>query len=96
MEAKCSCGTADEAAVWCHIHGYKSTPPAIRRTAEIPKPDKRHRTRRECVRCGKPFLAKRSDAKFCSGKCRKRASRYPDAGLTVTDNQKSCLQPLEN
>jgi hypothetical protein len=33
---------------------------------------------RSCVVCGAPFVAKRSDARYCSATCRKRASR---AGL---------------
>ena len=45
----------------------------------------KRRTRRSCVRCGDSFLAKREDAKYCSVKCRIRASRYPD-GQTETDN----------
>jgi ribosomal protein S27AE len=36
---------------------------------------KPNRTRRQCDRCGEPFLAKRADATYCSEKCRKRASR---------------------
>jgi endogenous inhibitor of DNA gyrase (YacG/DUF329 family) len=28
-----------------------------------------------CARCGKPFTAKRSDARFCSGRCRTAAHR---------------------
>ena len=43
------------------------------------------RTRRYCVMCTKPFLAKRQDARLCSQSCRRRAAR---AGLTATDNVK--------
>lgn len=32
---------------------------------------------RTCVVCGKPFLAKREDAKICSGACRMKAQRHP-------------------
>jgi ribosomal protein S27AE len=61
-------------------------PPA----AVVPKTNSKvsqpkRRTRRSCVRCGDSFLAKREDAKYCSVKCRIRASRYPD-GQTETDN----------
>ena len=45
----------------------------------------KRRTRRNCIRCGDSFLAKRFDAKYCSVKCRIRASRYP-IGQTETDN----------
>ena len=41
------------------------------------------RTRRYCVMCTKPFLAKRQDARLCSQSCRRRATRV---GLTATDN----------
>ena len=58
-----------------------------------PQPiNKPRRTWRNCAQCGKPFLAKRADARFCSPKCRVRAVRY---GQGVTDNQKSSLQPAE-
>jgi hypothetical protein len=50
-----------------------------------PERASKRRTRRSCVRCGDSFLAKREDAKYCSVKCRIRASRYPD-GQTETDN----------
>ena len=58
------------------------------------------RTRRYCVMCTKPFLAKRQDARLCSQSCRRRAAR---AGLTATDNVKvsvdgdspACLQALD-
>ena len=50
-----------------------------------PERESKRRTRRSCVRCGDSFLAKREDAKYCSVKCRIRASRYPD-GQTETDN----------
>jgi hypothetical protein len=36
--------------------------------------DKPKRTRRPCSLCGRPFLAKRADAQFCSDKCRNKAS----------------------
>ena len=29
---QCDCGTKDEAAVWCYIHGYKIKPPVVKRT----------------------------------------------------------------
>ena len=57
--------------------------PAIA-SASGPKKSKR-KTRRNCARCGSSFLAKRSDAKYCSVKCRIRASRHPDS-QTETDN----------
>jgi ribosomal protein S27AE len=54
--------------------------------SKVSQPSKlKRRTRRSCVRCGDSFLAKREDAKYCSVKCRIRASRYPD-GQTETDN----------
>jgi hypothetical protein len=54
--------------------------------SEVPQPGRsERRTRRSCIRCGDSFLAKREDAKYCSVKCRIRASRYPD-GQTETDN----------
>jgi len=43
------------------------------------------RTRRYCVMCTKPFLAKRQDARLCSQSCRRRAAH---AGLSATDNVK--------
>jgi ribosomal protein S27AE len=44
----------------------------------VPQPiNKPRRTWRNCVQCGKPFLAKRADARLCSPKCRVRAVRYP-------------------
>lgn len=59
--------------------------------------NKPRRTWRNCAQCGKPFLAKRADARLCSTKCRIRAVRYGRGnGLRETDNQKSSLQPLEN
>jgi NADH pyrophosphatase NudC (nudix superfamily) len=39
--------------------------------------NKPRRTWRNCAQCGKPFLAKRADARLCSPKCRVRAVRYP-------------------
>jgi ribosomal protein S27AE len=50
-----------------------------------PQSKSKRRTRRSCVRCGDSFLAKREDAKYCSVRCRIRASRYPH-GQTETDN----------
>jgi hypothetical protein len=38
-----------------------------------------------CAVCGHPFRAKRRDARFCSARCRQRASRAGKAGH-VTDN----------
>ena len=32
---------------------------------------------KDCLRCGRPFLAKRADAKFCSGACRVGWHRSP-------------------
>ena len=62
-------------------------------SAEETKTLKR-RTRRPCVRCGNSFLAKRTDARFCSGKCRIRASRGKN-GLTETDKNFRSLQTTE-
>lgn len=41
-----------------------------------------------CLTCNKEFVAKRTDAKYCSPKCRKIASRVTDNSVTdnVTDN----------
>jgi hypothetical protein len=58
--------------------------PKTNSTVSQPNRSKR-RTWRNCIRCGDSFLAKRVDAKYCSVKCRIRASRYPD-GQTETDN----------
>jgi hypothetical protein len=32
-------------------------------------------TRPKCAACAQPFLARRKDARFCSGRCRQRAAR---------------------
>ena len=56
-------------------------PPTCQKHAAEPTKSKR-KTRRNCVRCGTSFLAKRADAKYCSVKCRIRACRYP----SETDN----------
>jgi hypothetical protein len=56
-------------------------PPTCQKQAAELRKAKR-KTRRNCVRCGTSFLAKRADAKFCSVKCRIRACRYP----SETDN----------
>ncbi len=54
--------------------------------------NKPRRSWRNCVQCGKPFLAKRADARLCSTKCRIRAVRYGRGnGLPETDNQKPSL-----
>ena len=50
------------------------------------------RTRRLCIQCTKPFLAKRADARLCSQSCRRRSRR----GLTATDNASSTKMPLPN
>ena len=41
-----------------------------------------------CVKCDRVFPAKRADARFCSGACRKAASRALEQGqdVLVTDN----------
>jgi hypothetical protein len=55
--------------------------PTCQKHAAEPRKAKR-KTRRNCVRCGASFLAKRADARYCSVKCRIRACRHP----TETDN----------
>jgi hypothetical protein len=79
---KCNCGTKDAALVWCYAHGYLIKPAPIRRVRPTSvrvaplaatlesKPVKPTRTWHNCARCGKKFLAKRADARFCSVKCR--------------------------
>jgi hypothetical protein len=58
-------------------------PTCVNHAGAVSRPRKsRRKTRRNCVRCGNSFLAKRADAKYCSLKCRVRACRYP----TETDN----------
>jgi hypothetical protein len=40
-KAKCSCGTSDQAVVWCYLHGYLVKPSPIRRTTVVtPAPTK--------------------------------------------------------
>jgi hypothetical protein len=56
-------------------------PPTVQKPAAEPRKSKR-KTKRNCVRCGTSFLAKRADARYCSVKCRIRACRYP----TEADN----------
>ena len=36
-----------------------------------------------CLQCGRTFAAHRSTARFCSDRCRKRASRSDDAAIPV-------------
>lgn len=31
IRPKCSCGTKDQALVWCFIHGYLTKPPVVKR-----------------------------------------------------------------
>jgi hypothetical protein len=38
----------------------------------------------KCARCGQPFEAKRSTAKFCGGKCRALAAKERSRGVVVT------------
>ena len=87
----CGCGTKDEVLIWCWIHGYLTKPPTVHRDSSKRK-CKPLRTRKTCV-CGRTFLAKRSDARFCGQSCRRRAAKR---GLTATDNQESCLQAIEH
>jgi ribosomal protein S27AE len=63
-------------------------PISLKHAAEVSEPRKsKRKTRRNCVRCGGSFLAKRADARYCSVKCRIRACRYPDS-RSETDNLK--------
>jgi ribosomal protein S27AE len=72
---------------WLNEIADKPLNAAIPKTnSEASRPSKsKRRTRRNCLRCGDSFLAKRRDAKYCSVKCRIRVSRYP-AGQTETNN----------
>lgn len=64
-----------------------TSPPTVATPINTP-----HRTWRNCAKCGKPFLAKRKDARLCSPKCRIRSVRYGRGnGRSETDNQKSSL-----
>jgi len=51
----------------------------------------KRRTRRDCAQCGLPFLAKRADARYCSDRCRTRASRCSEESA-VTDSLFPALQ----
>jgi hypothetical protein len=42
-------------------------------------PQRVKRTDRPCAVCDRTFLAKRTDARYCSPKCRTRAARHPEA-----------------
>jgi ribosomal protein S27AE len=65
-----------------------TTPASLKHAAEVSEPRKsKRKTRRDCVRCGSSFLAKRADARYCSVKCRIRACRHPYSPIE-TDNLK--------
>ncbi|HKT87951.1 MAG TPA: hypothetical protein VJQ59_05920 [Candidatus Sulfotelmatobacter sp.] len=61
------------------------------------------RTRRTC-QCGRTFLAKRADARWCSQACRSRASRSKNGqgdtdnhfGASVTDRAVNDLETVQN
>jgi hypothetical protein len=58
------------------------------------------RTRKSCVICGKEFLAKRTDAVYCSDRCKMRGSRHnlhhrSQAGPNVTISEKPGLQSIQ-
>jgi hypothetical protein len=58
------------------------------------------RTRKPCVICGKEFLAKRTDAVYCSDRCKMRGSRNNlrdrrQAGPNVTISEKPGLQSIQ-
>lgn len=38
---------------------------------------------KNCLVCGRSFMAKRSSAKYCGGTCRKRAQRQKDSGALI-------------
>ena len=42
----------------------------------------------ECIICGKGFESRRSDARFCSSRCRKKSSRGNKCDISVTDGVK--------
>jgi ribosomal protein S27AE len=64
------------------------SPASLKHAADVSEPRKsKRKTRRDCVRCGSSFLAKRADARYCSVKCRIRACRHPDSP-SETDNLK--------
>jgi hypothetical protein len=39
-----------------------------------------------CKHCGRPFRAKRRDARYCSGRCRVTAHRYPPEPKTAEES----------
>jgi hypothetical protein len=81
--AQCDCGTPDAALFWCYVHGYLIKPPVVHRKksdADLTLKRTSPRSRIVCE-CGRSFLAKRSDAKYCSQSCRRRASNT----VTATD-----------
>src|SRR4051794_14690138 len=59
---------------------------------------------RACEVCGTSYLASRASARYCSGKCRARASRQPkpaarpplSAVPPLTPEQRAALSSLEN
>lgn len=47
----------------------------------------------KCVECGNEFDSKRSDAAYCSGKCRTHASRAPKRRATAIETLRiMCLE----
>jgi len=74
-EMVCTCTTVNERA-HCGLYGC-----SMNLAGQV----KHHRQpdHRGCAKCGKDFLAAREDARYCSAKCRKAASRD---SIFVTDN----------
>lgn len=57
----------------------------------VKKPKKGLGIKKVCENCGKKFQAKRSSARFCSGKCRVEASRGAD--INVKQNSDGTISP---
>lgn len=47
---------------------------------------------KKCKCCGKPFISKRNDAKYCSLKCRARASRQKQKKESIYDMNDDLLK----
>lgn len=66
---------------WCQNHGghlvdaYAAWEAGNRWKEKCPGPDPKPTPTPTCQHCGEDFIPKRSDAKFCSSKCRVAAHR---------------------